>query len=92
MWGLFPAGQHELEAPYKAKILAHIPKLNEGSDLGLLESFAGSMLPTQCTPESEAELAQLIKDYSGMKPQVLKSVKSSHQQIGRCVKALTLLK
>jgi len=92
MWGLFPSEQQALEAPYKAKILAHIPKLNEGSDLGLLESFAGSMLPTQCTAASEAELAQLIKDYSGMKPQVLKTVKSSHQQIGRCVKALKLLK
>ncbi|MBA6355643.1 MULTISPECIES: aminopeptidase N [unclassified Colwellia] len=92
MWGLFPGEQQALEAPYKAKILAHIPKLNEGSDLGLLESFAGSMLPTQCNAVSEAELAQLIKDYSGMKPQVLKTVKASHQQIGRCVKALELLK
>jgi aminopeptidase N len=92
MWGLFPGEQQALQAPYKAKILAHIPKLNEGSDLGLLESFAGSMLPTECTPASEAELAQLIKDYSGMKPQVLKTVKASHQQIGRCVKALKLLK
>jgi aminopeptidase N len=26
-----------------------------------------------------------------MKPQVLKAVKASHQNIGRCVKALTLL-
>jgi aminopeptidase N len=92
MWGLFPSEQQALEAPYKAKILAHIPKLNIGSDLGLLESFAGSMLPTQCNAESEAELAQLIKDYSGMKPQVLKTVKASHQNIGRCVKALKLLK
>jgi aminopeptidase N len=92
MWGLFPGEQQALEAPYKAKILAHIPKLNEGSDLGLLESFADSMLPTQCNAASEAELAQLIKDYSGMKPQVLKTVKASHQQIGRCVKALELLK
>ncbi|NQY49345.1 MAG: aminopeptidase N [Colwellia sp.] len=92
MWGLFPSEQQALEAPYKAKILAHIPKLNEGSDLGLLESFAGSMLPSQCTPASEVELAQLIKEYSEMKPQVLKAVKASHQNIGRCVKALTLLK
>jgi aminopeptidase N len=44
MWGLFPSEQQALEAPYKAKILAHIPQLNKGSDLGLLESFAGSML------------------------------------------------
>jgi len=92
MWGLFPSEQQALEAPYKAKILAHIPKLNEGSDLGLLGSFASSMLPSQCTPTSEAELAQLIKDYSEMKPQVLKAVKASHQNIGRCVKALALLK
>jgi aminopeptidase N len=92
MWGLFPSEQRALETPYKSKILAHIPKLNEGSNLGLLESFAGSMLPTQCNAESEAELAQLIKDYSGMKPQVLKTVKASHQNIGRCVKALQLLK
>ena len=92
MAGLFPSEQQALEAPYKAKILAHIPKLNEGSDLGLLESFAGRMIPSQCTLASEAELAQLVKDYSGMKPQVLKSVKSRHEQVGRCIKALTLLK
>ena len=92
MWGLFPSEQEALEAPYKAKILAHIPKLNEGSDLGLLSAFAGSMLPASCTAVSEAELAKLITDYADMKPQVLKGVKAKHQQIGRCLKALTLLK
>jgi len=92
MWGLFPSEQQALEAPYKDKILAHIPKLNEGSDLGLLGSFTGSMLPSQCTLASEAELAKLIEEYKEMKPQVLKSVKATHQQVGRCLKALTLLK
>jgi aminopeptidase N len=92
MWGLFPSEQQHLETPYKAKILAHIPKLNEGSDLGLLSSFAGSMIPSQCTVESEQELANLVADYKDMKPQVLKTVKARHQNVGRCVKALTLLK
>lgn len=92
MWGLFPSEQEALEAPFKDKILAHIPKLNDGSDLGLLSAFAGSMLPASCTAASEAELAKLVDDYADMKPQVLKSVKASHQQIGRCIKALKLLK
>jgi aminopeptidase N len=92
MWGLFPADQAKLEAPYKARILAHIPKLNEGSDLELLSAFTGSMLPRECTPESEAELAKLVDEYKGMKPQTLKSVKAQHQNVGRCVKALKLLK
>ena len=92
MWGLFPTEQQALEAPYKDKILAHIPKLNDGGDLGLLSAFAGSMIPTSCTAESEAELAKLVNEYADMKPQVLKSVKGSHQQIGRCIKALKLLK
>jgi aminopeptidase N len=92
MWGLFPSEQGKLEAPYKAKILAHIPKLNEGSDLELLSAFTGSMLPRECTAESEAELAKLVVEYKDMKPQALKSVKAQHQNVGRCVKALKLLK
>ncbi|MGB2741881.1 MAG: aminopeptidase N [Cognaticolwellia sp.] len=91
MWGLFPPEQEALAAPYKAKILAHIPKLNEGSDLSLLESFTSNLLPAKCTVESEQELAELITAYSKMKPQALKSVKAAHQQVGRCIKALKLL-
>ncbi len=91
MWGLFPSEQRVLQAPYKARILAHIPTLNQGSDLSLLESFTSTMLPAQCTPESEQELADLITQYQGMKPQALKSVKATHQNIGRCIKALKLL-
>jgi aminopeptidase N len=91
MWGLFPSEQKALEAPYKARILAHIPTLNEGSDLSLLGSFTGNLLPAQCTPESEKELAALVVEYKDMKPQVLKSVKASHQDIERCIKALELL-
>jgi len=92
MWGLFPAEQQDLAIPYKAKILAHIPKLNEGSDLSLLESFTSSLLPAQCSTASEQELAALITAYSEMKPQALKSVKASHQEVERCIKALKLLK
>ena len=92
MWGLFPSEQGKLEAPYKAKILAHIPKLNEGSDLELLSAFTGSMLPRECTAESETELAKLVVEYKDMKPQALKSVKAQHQNVERCVKALKLLK
>jgi aminopeptidase N len=91
MWGLFPSEQNALEAPYKARILAHIPTLNEGSDLSLLGSFTGNLLPAQCTSESEKELADLVVEYKDMKPQVLKSVKAAHQDIGRCIKALELL-
>jgi aminopeptidase N len=91
MWGLFPSEQEALALPYKAKILAHIPKLNEGSDLSLLESFTSSLLPAKCTVESEQELAELITAYSKMKPQALKSVKAAHQEVGRCIKALKLL-
>ncbi|GHF87610.1 aminopeptidase N [Thalassotalea marina] len=91
MWGLFPAEQSALEAPYKDRILAQIPKLNAGDDLSLLDSFTGSMLPSQCTAESEAELAKLVEEYKDMKPQVLKTVKARHQGVQRCVKALKLL-
>ena len=91
MYGLFPSEQSALEAPYKTQILAHIPKLNAGSDLGLLEAFTDYMLPSECSVESEAELAQLVVDYKGMKPQALKSVKASHQSVSRCIKALKLL-
>jgi len=91
MWGMFPSEQEALESSYKDKIIAHIPTLNAGSDLSLLSSFVGSMLPASCTTESEANLAKLVDDYQEMKPQVLKSVKASHQQVGRCLKALKLL-
>jgi len=91
MWGMFPSEQEALESVYKDKIIAHIPTLNAGSDLSLLGSFVGSMLPASCTAESETNLAKLVDEYQEMKPQVLKSVKASHQQVGRCLKALKLL-
>ena len=92
MWGIFPGNQKELEAPYKARILAHIEKLNNDGNLMLLGAFAGAMLPTSCTNESYQELGELVEEYKDMKPQVLKGVKRSHQEIGRCVKVLELLK
>jgi len=91
MYGLFPSEQRHLEAPYKTRIFDHIETLNNGSDLSLLGSFASVMLPTNCTAESEQELSTLVSKYAEMKPQVLKSVKGSHEQVGRCVKALALL-
>lgn len=92
MWGIFPGNQKALEAPYKERILAHIEKLNDEGNLMLLGAFAGSMLPTSCTAESHQELGELVDKYKDMKPQVLKGVKRSHQEIGRCVKVLELLK
>ena len=50
------------------------------------------MFPSQCTATSEQELAKLIEEYQGMKPQVLKTVKANHQKVERCIKALELLK
>jgi aminopeptidase N len=89
--GLFPPEQAALEAPFKARILAQIPILNQGNDLGLTRSFAGNMLPAHCTAESEVEMAALVEEYSAMKPQILKAVKARHQTVGRCIKALALL-
>lgn len=91
MYGLFPPEQAALEAPYKARILAQIPILNQGSDLGLTRSFASNMLPGECTAQSERELAGLVEQYSAMKPQILKAVKARHQTVERCIAALALL-
>jgi len=90
IWGLFPSGQEALEAPYKDRILAHIPKLNEGSDLSMLGAFSG-LIPAECNATSEKELAELVNKYQNMKPQVLKSVKGKHESVGRCVKVLATL-
>jgi len=87
IWGLFPPGQETLEAPYKDRILAHIPKLNNGSDLSLLGAFSG-LIPAECSVKSEKELAELVTKYQGMKPQILKSVKGKHESVDRCVKVL----
>ena len=91
MAGLFPAEQASLKQPFNAQILAQIPVLNAGTDLGLTRSFASSMLPAQCTAQSERRLASLVDDYSSMKPQILKAVKAKHQTVERCIKALALL-
>jgi aminopeptidase N len=92
MFGMFPRDQKALEAPYKDRILAHIESLNTQGNLKLLGAFAGSMLPSSCTNESYQELGELVEKYKDMKPQVLKGVKRSHQEVGRCVKVLNLLK
>ena len=92
MFGMFPGDQKALEAPYKDRILAHIESLNTQGNLKLLGAFAGSMLPSSCTSESYQELGELVEKYKDMKPQVLKGVKRTHQEVGRCVKVLNLLK
>ncbi|MDO7635693.1 MAG: hypothetical protein MUQ60_07255, partial [Porticoccaceae bacterium] len=91
MFYLFPAEQQALEEPFKARIKTHIEELNKGSDLTLIRSFAGSMLPVQCNAASEQELAGLVEEYSAMKPQVVKAVKAAHQQAERCIKVVALL-
>ena len=40
---------------------------------------------------SQQELAELVNQYKDMKTQVLKSVKSKHESVERCVKVLALL-
>ena len=91
MSGLFPSEQAALEEPFKARIFAQIPQLNEGNDLGLTEAFVRYMLPAQCTKESQDELAGWVKEFSTMKPQIAKAIKSSHQTSERCVKVMGLL-
>lgn len=91
MAGLFPAEQTVLEQPFKTRILAQIPILNQSNDLGLTRAFARAMLPAQCTAESEQELKALVGEYSAMKPQIVKAVKARHQTVERCIKALALL-
>jgi len=91
MWGMFPSDQEALEAPYVERILAQVKVLNEQGQLRMLQSFVGSMVPVSCTVDSHQQLAGLIEEYKDMKPQVLKSVKRKHQEVGRCVDVLELL-
>ena len=92
MWGLFPLEQKALSIASKAERFEHILQLNKGSDLVMLEAFTAYLLPRECNTQSEQELATFIEQNKNLKPQVLKTVKASHQTIGRCIKALELLK
>jgi len=92
MWGMFPYDQQTLETPYVERILAHVDVLNQQGESRMLKSFVGSMVPTSCTERSHQRLAGLVEQYKDMKPQVVKSIKSSHQEVGRCVAVLSLLK
>jgi hypothetical protein len=56
------------------KINAGYWSKNESLSTWQLGSFTVSLLPTQCTPESAKELATLVEQYKGVKPQALKSV------------------
>ena len=91
MAGLFPAEQLALEQPFKERILAQIPLLNAGEDLGLTRYYVNYLLPTECTAANETKLAQLVIEYSTMQPRIVKAVKGTHQQVQRCIAALELL-
>ena len=91
MSALFPAEQVALEMPYKERILALIPALNNNDDLGFTRAFAGTMLPAQCTAQSEQELGLLIEKVNQMKPIIVKAVKASHESVERCIKVLETL-
>jgi len=91
MWGLFPREQKSLEQPYVERILAHVEVLNEQGELRMLSSFVSAMIPTECTASSYERLSGLVEQYKGMKPQVVKSIKVTHQYEGRCVEVLEKL-
>lgn len=91
MHGLFPVEQSHLEAPYKARIVDFIATLNQKGDLAMLGNFTGTMLPTDCTNESEQALSKLVDAYADMKPQAIKPIKKAHETAQRCVKVLNLL-
>lgn len=88
---IFPSEQQYLKTPYHQKILAHVETLNAGDDLNLLRAFTGSMLPQQCNSQSEQLLANFLAKSGDMKAQALKGIKSSHQDVQRCIKIIKRL-
>jgi len=92
MWGLFPREQKSFEQPYVERILAHVDQLNAQGELRMLKSFVSTMIPTDCTKSSHQRLTNLVEQNQGMKPQVVKAIKATHQNVGRCVAVLEKLK
>ncbi len=85
MGAMFPVEQTALAEASAEQRLAKLPAIDKASNPVFMRSYAGSMIPTNCTAASVVRLEKAIAQYTDLSAGTMRSLKSRHDQEKRCV-------
>ena len=93
MGSMFPVEQAALAEASAEQRLAKLAAIDKASNPVFMRSYAGTMIPANCTPANVARLEKAMAQNKDLTAGTLRALKSTHEQEVRCVaikNALTL--
>ena len=93
MGSMFPVEQAALAEASAEQRLAKLATIDKASNPVFMRSYAGTMIPANCTPANVARLEKAMAQNKDLTAGTLRALKSTHEQEVRCVaikNALTL--
>lgn len=85
MGNLYPAGQNLLGEQTAAKRLAQLPALDKAAGPVYMRAYAGSLIPTGCTPASVKRLGAAVARMQDLSTGTRRALLDAHQEDQRCV-------
>lgn len=86
LYNLLPRIQDDLRAALSADYYKSLPQMIGSRELNFLSMYSGAMIPTTCTPDSAAKIAEFTKnEVAALPAPVLKILRIGGQEDGRCV-------
>ncbi|MGJ9419568.1 aminopeptidase N [Massilia sp. CMS3.1] len=82
---LYPAEQNVLAEQTAAQRLAKLPAIDKAAGPVYMRSYAGSLIPTSCTPASVKRLSQAAATMKGLSAGTRRSLLDAQQEDQRCV-------
>jgi aminopeptidase N len=85
MYSLYPAEQTALAEQTAQARLAKLPALDKSAGPVYMRAFAGSMIPTSCTPASVKRLAAAAEQMNDLSAGTRRALLDAQQEDQRCV-------
>ena len=85
MHSLYPAGQNALAEQTAARRLARLPAVDKAAGPVYMRAYAGSLIPTGCTPASVKRLAEAAATMKDLSAGTRRSLLDAQQEDQRCV-------
>jgi aminopeptidase N len=85
MGAMYPGGQDALAEPSADQRLATLAGIDQKADRVFMRSYAGSMIPSNCTPASVDRLAKAIASNTALSAGTRRSLLLRHENDVRCV-------
>jgi aminopeptidase N len=85
MFSLYPAEQGALSEATAAARLAQLAALDQSAGPVYMRAYAGSLIPSNCTPASVARLTQAANSMTGLSALTRRSLRNTLEEDQRCV-------